>query len=85
MEFWNQAGIFVRTVSIGTAAIIGIWLLKVIAFGGARLIERLLLPIERRVFQWLQDRATARALGIDIDIIRVRRKSEFPKVTDRAG
>jgi hypothetical protein len=79
MEFWNQAGIFVRTVSIGVSAIIGLWLIKVSAFGGASLIERMLLPLERRAFQWLQDRATARALGIDIDIIRVRRKSEFPK------
>jgi hypothetical protein len=79
MEFWNQAGIFVRTVSIGVSAIIGLWLIKVSAFGGDSLIERMLLPLERRAFQWLQDRATARALGIDIDIIRVRRKSEFPK------
>lgn len=49
------------------------WMLK----GFGRSIERLLAPVERRLYQWLQDRATARTLGTDIDVIRVRRKSEF--------
>lgn len=85
MEFWNQIRIGLHALVIVWAAIVGLWLIKVIALSSARLIERMLLPVERATFQWLQDRATGRALGIDIDIIRVRRKSEFPKVTDRAG
>lgn len=79
MDFWNQAGIFARTIGIGVAVIIALWTIKVTVIALARMTERALLPIERRIFQWLQDRATARTLGIDIDIIRVRRKSEFPK------
>ena len=79
MDFWNQAGIFARTIGIGVAGIIALWAIKVTVIALARMTERALLPIERRIFQWLQDRATARTLGIDIDIIRVRRKSEFPK------
>lgn len=79
MGFWHdiRAGAF--ALSIVWAAIIGLWLLKIVGMGAVRLVERLLLPSERRAFQWLQDRATARALGIDIDVIRVRRKSEFPR------
>jgi hypothetical protein len=79
MGFWNQAGIFVRTVGIGVSAIIAIWLLKVAIFAICRMVERMVLPLERSTLQWLQDRAMARSLGVDIDIIRVRRKSEFPK------
>ena len=29
---------------------------------------------ERALYDWLQDRATARALGMDIDLVRARRK-----------
>lgn len=79
MGFWNQMGIGLRALAMVCSAVIALWLLKVIALATARMFERLLLPLERGVLQWLQDRAAARALGIDIDIIRVRRKSEFPK------
>jgi len=76
MGFWDQAGTFVRIIAIIWAVIIGLWLLKVTAIGTVRMIDRMLRPIERRILQWLQDRAMARALGVDIDIIRVRRKIE---------
>lgn len=39
-----------------------------------RVITWAILPAERRLFQWLQDRAASRALGIDIEILRARRK-----------
>jgi hypothetical protein len=39
---------------------------------------RLCLPMERKVLLWLQDRATSRALGIDTDIIKMRRRIDFP-------
>lgn len=61
---------------------LGLWLLKVVASAGLRAACRILLPLEVRVLLWLQDRAAARALGIDIDVIRVRRKIEFT-VDDR--
>lgn len=76
MGLWNQAGIFVRIIAIIWAMIIGLWLLKVTAIGIVRMIDRMLRPIECRTLQWLQDRAMSRALGIDIDIIRIRRKIE---------
>lgn len=76
MGFWHQFGIGMHALFIVWAVIIGLWLLKVIGFGIGRLIERLLLPIERHVLQWLQDRSMARTLGMDIDIIRARRKIE---------
>lgn len=84
MGFWDQMGIGLRSLAIVCAVISALWLVKVTVFGGAILIERLLLPVERKALQWLQDRATARTLGLDITVIRVRRKSQFPKVTDRA-
>lgn len=54
----------------------GLWLLKVTAIGLHNGIEHLLLPVERRLLQWLQDRSMARTLGVNIDIIRARRKIE---------
>ena len=76
MGFWAEIGIGVRSLSIVWAVIIGLWLLKVAGMGLALLIERVLLPTEIRALQWLQDRAMSRALHIDIDIIRARRKIE---------
>lgn len=55
----------------------GLWLLKVMATAVSKCVGRLVLPLEVRVLLWLQDRAAARALGIDIDVIRVRRKIEL--------
>lgn len=54
----------------------GLWLLKVTAIAARNGIERFLLPAERRLLQWLQDRAVARTLGADIDVVRFRRKVE---------
>jgi len=76
MGFWDQMGAGIRALAIVCGAVIGLWLLKVTAIGIVRMIDRMLRPIERRILQWLQDRAMARALGVDIDIIRVRRKIE---------
>lgn len=45
----------------------------VMSFAG-RAIAWAMLPSERRMLQWLQDRAASRALGIDIAILRARRK-----------
>jgi len=36
-----------------------------------------LLPLELRLLQLLQDRSTSRTLGIDIDVLRFRRKVDF--------
>jgi hypothetical protein len=76
MGFWDQMGIGFLALAIVCAAIVGLWLLKVTAIGAVRMVDCLLRPLERRMLQWLQDRATARTLGIDIDIIRARRKIE---------
>lgn len=34
------------------------------------------LPLETKTLEWLQDRAMARALGIDVDVVRMRRRME---------
>lgn len=53
------------------------WLaVKLFAAIMQRAITSFLLPIERRLLQWLQDRAMARALGIDAGVIRMRRRLE---------
>ena len=44
-----------------------------LSFAG-RAISWAILPSEKRMLQWLQDRAASRALGIDIAILRARRK-----------
>lgn len=61
---------------------IGLWLLKKMAMAVPAWIGKLVLPLEVRVLAWLQDRAAARALGVDLDILRIRRKIDFP-VSDR--
>ena len=76
MGFLSQAGTFVRIIAIIWAVIIGLWLLKVSAMGAAKLIDRAFLPIERRIYQWLQDRAMARTLGVPVDVVRIRRRIE---------
>lgn len=55
---------------------IGLWLLKEAAIGVSKLVERAFLPIERRIYQWLQDRAMSRTLGVSVDVVRVRRRIE---------
>lgn len=76
MPKWSWPFVFIATFWCG------LWLLKVMASSLPRCIGRLMLPLEVRVLLWLQDRAAARALGVDIDVIRFRRKVEFT-VDDR--
>ena len=76
MGFWSQAGTFIRIIAIIWAVIIGLWLLKVSAMGAAKLIDPAFLTVERRIYQWLQDRAKARPLGVPVDVVRIRRRIE---------
>lgn len=76
MGFWNQMGIGMRALAIVWVVIIGLWLLKVSAVGTVRTIDRMLRPVEARLLQWLQDRAMARALGVPVEIVKVRRRIE---------
>jgi hypothetical protein len=46
---------------------------------GRSLAPRFLYPIELRLLQWLQDRATARMFNTTVDIVRFRRKAETPE------
>jgi len=72
MPKWSWPFVFIA------AFWLGLWLLKVVASTGSQMIGKILLPLEIRVLSWLQDRATSRTLGIDIDVIRFRRKVDFP-------
>lgn len=51
------------------------WLAQI---GFRRFSEAFILPVESRILTLLQDRATARILGIDVGVIRARRKIDFP-------
>lgn len=51
-------------------------LLKWIAIGLARAAIRSCLPLELKTLEWLQDRAMARALGVDYETVRMRRIME---------
>lgn len=66
-----------KALALVWAVIVGVWLLKVVVLRSARVAGRLLYPAEAWLLAWLQDRATARTLGIDIDVIRMRRKIDF--------
>lgn len=67
-----------KALALVWAVIVGVWLLKVIAVRIARAAGRWLYPAEAWLLAWLQDRAAARTLGIDIDVLRFRRKVDFP-------
>jgi hypothetical protein len=58
-------------------AVIALYLARLFVVWLWRALARCLLPLERRLLQFLQDRATSRTLGVDIDVIRIRRKIEF--------
>lgn len=40
------------------------------------LAKRFLHPLEGLLLRWLQDRATARAFGTTVDVVRIRRKAD---------
>jgi hypothetical protein len=52
------------------------FLLKAIAIGAAKGIAKSFLPAELKMLEWLQDRATARTLGIDVGVVHARRRME---------
>jgi hypothetical protein len=60
----------------------GFWLcVYLLKWIGSRLwyaIECAFLPIERKLLIALQDRASARTLGVDVGRIRARRQIDFP-------
>lgn len=58
-------------------AVIALYIARSLVVWLWRALMCLLLPLERRLLQFLQDRATSRTLGVDIDVIRVRRRIEF--------
>jgi hypothetical protein len=76
MPKWSWPLVFIASFWVG------LWLLKMMAKAVPTWTGKLVLPLEVRVLSWLQDRATARALGVDLDILRARRKIDFP-VSDR--
>lgn len=58
------------------AAFVAWAILKRVAVALFRAMVTSCLPIEERTLQWLQDRAMARALGVDVDVVRMRRRME---------
>lgn len=71
-----------RTLEL--AGIIAAWIVGLVVLGTIKLlmpclgrfIQRLFLPLESRLLRLLQERAMARALGVDIEVIRARRRIE---------
>lgn len=48
----------------------------VFAMIGRGLCHAFIYPIEARLLRVLQDRATARAFGTTVDVVRIRRKAD---------
>lgn len=48
----------------------------VFAWVGLSIAKRIVYPVESSLLRWLQDRATARAFGTSIEVVRVRRKAD---------
>lgn len=58
-------------------AVIVLYLARAIIGMLWRFLARCCLPLELRLLRLLQDRSTSRTLGIDIDVLRLRRKIDF--------
>jgi hypothetical protein len=50
--------------------------IKWVAAAAFRGIVTSFLPFETKTLEWLQDRAMARAIGVDVDVVRMRRRME---------
>lgn len=73
MEHFN-ANMIIWPLAFGVAYWGGLWLLKRLFPAAAHALGVILLKPERRLLQWLQDRAMARSIGVDLDVLRARRK-----------
>jgi hypothetical protein len=76
---FGEAVKIVEIVGIVWIAAALLWTTKGVVFWLCRQALRMTRPIENRALLWLQDRACARTLGVDIDFIRARRKIDFPR------
>lgn len=65
---------WVNVISIVAGFWAAVYFAKFLIGAASRFFGWAFGPAERRLLQWLQDRAAARALGIDIEILRARRK-----------
>lgn len=74
----DQAISVVCVVAAVWASVVVLHILWEILTFTVRMLSDFLRPIECSALQFLQDRALARALGVDVDILRIRRKSQFP-------
>lgn len=74
MDEWLKGAGIVLLVAAGYACFM---LMRGAVRLSGKAIAHALLPSESRLLQWLQDRATARTLGMDVDVIRARRKIDF--------
>lgn len=75
----NDSGLMIiGFVVMGAVALGLLWGIASVAWlvFGRSVAPRFLYPIESKLLQWLQDRATARAFGTSVDVVRVRRKAD---------
>ena len=56
-------------------AVVG-WSVYYSSRAATRLLSKRAMPFEVRLLQYLRDRATCRALGVDIAVLRARRKMD---------
>jgi hypothetical protein len=56
-------------------AVVG-WSVYYCGRAATRLVSKRAFPLEKRILQFLQDRAASRALGVDIGVLRARRKMD---------
>lgn len=79
MSDGDSAGLLIiGSVIIGAIALGFLWGLASVAWVifGNSVAPRFLYPLEAKLLQWLQDRATARMYGTTIDVVRIRRKAD---------
>ena len=72
----HEFAIGVKILGVIAAIYIGLLVIKRLAIFTAALLERAAYPLEARLLTWLQDRATSRVLGVDVEIVRQRRKMD---------
>jgi len=71
-----MSSLIIGCMIIGAAVVAWVaWLvLKAVVISAAKLVAASYLPVELKMLEWLQDRAVARTLGIDVEVVAARRR-----------
>lgn len=79
MSDGDAKSLLIIGIALGGALVLGVvWFFakSVWLIAWNVLANAFVYPMEGRLLRWLQDRATARAFGTSVEVVRIRRKAD---------